>query len=195
MLTYAWFLILCCYLDDPQLFLFVFESSSRVSCLSWTAKLLAVVRKSFRSQKWFGFPASFVYLNPFLQDCMILRSICSHWGELRDSYATITRGSNRHWCSRRKNHALRARGVSFWTERLPCFDNIYIDRKTQNCWHFCRFIKKEKLKYHMVLSIQTLCCDTHIFNSGAVHFFWSSLRWFYTFIWVQLCLIILIGLD
>ncbi len=39
----------------------------------------------------------------------------------------------------------------------------------------------------MVLSIQTLCCDTHIFNSGAVHFFWSSLRWFYTFIWVQLC--------
>ncbi len=41
----------------------------------------------------------------------------------------------------------------------------HIDRKTQNCWHFCRFIKKEKLKYHMVLSIQTLCCDTHIFNS------------------------------
>ncbi len=71
----------------------------------------------------------------------------------------------------------------------------HIDRKTQNCWHFCRFIKTEKLKYHMVLSIQTLCCDTHIFNSGAVHFFWSSLRWFYTFIWVQLCLIILIGLD
>ncbi len=71
----------------------------------------------------------------------------------------------------------------------------HIDRKTQNCWHFCRFIKKEKLKYHMVLSIQTLCCDTHIFNSGAVHFFWSSLRWFYTFIWVQLCLIISIGLD
>ncbi len=26
-----------------------------------------------------------------------------------------------------------------------------------NCWHFCRFIKKDKLKYHMVLSIQTLC--------------------------------------
>ncbi len=71
----------------------------------------------------------------------------------------------------------------------------HIDRKTQNCWHFCRFIKTEKLKYHMVLSIQTLCCATHIFNSGAVHFFWSSLRWFYTFIWVQLCLIILIGLD
>ncbi len=65
----------------------------------------------------------------------------------------------------------------------------HIDRKTQNCWRFCRFIKKEKLKYHMVLSIQNLCCDTHIFNSGAVHFFWSSLRWFYTFIWVQLCLI------
>ncbi len=36
----------------------------------------------------------------------------------------------------------------------------HIDRKTQNCWNFCRFIKKEKLKYHLVLSIQTLCCDT-----------------------------------
>ena len=25
-----------------------------------------------------------------------------------------------------------------------------------------KFIKTEKLKYHMVISIQTLCCDTHI---------------------------------
>uniref|UniRef100_A0A3Q3IES5 Uncharacterized protein n=1 Tax=Monopterus albus TaxID=43700 RepID=A0A3Q3IES5_MONAL len=31
--------------------------------------------------------------------------------------------------------------------------------------------KLQKLKYHMVISIQTLCCDTHIFNLGAVHFF------------------------
>ncbi len=127
MLTYAWFLILCCYLDDPQLFLFVFESSSRVPCLSWTAKLLAVLQKNPSG------PKNDLVFQHFLciwtlsyNDCMILRSICSHWGQLRDSYATITKGSNRHWCSRRKNHALRARGVSFWTERLPCFDNIYI---------------------------------------------------------------------
>ncbi len=36
---------------------------------------------------------------------------------------------------------------------------------------FADLLKKKKLKYHMALSIQTLCCDTHIFNSGAVHFF------------------------
>uniref|UniRef100_A0A1A8LGN7 NADH dehydrogenase (Ubiquinone) 1 alpha subcomplex, 4 n=1 Tax=Nothobranchius pienaari TaxID=704102 RepID=A0A1A8LGN7_9TELE len=35
----------------------------------------------------------------------------------------------------------------------------------------CRFVKKDKLKYHMVLSNQTLCCDTHIFNSDVFHFF------------------------
>ncbi len=29
-------------------------------------------------------------------------------GQLRDSYTTITEGSNAHWCSRRRNHALRA---------------------------------------------------------------------------------------
>ncbi len=33
----------------------------------------------------------------------------------------------------------------------------HIDRKTQNCWHFCRFIKKEKLKYHMVLYVLYHC--------------------------------------
>jgi len=36
---------------------------------------------------------------------------------------------------------------------------------------------------------------TLIFNSHAVHFFWSSLRWFYSFIGVQLCLNKRIGLD
>ncbi len=91
------------------------------------------------------------------------------------------------------SHLLKSFKFIFFLINVHTAPHIY--RKTQNCWHFCRFIKKEKLKYHMVLSNQTLCCDTHIFNSGAVHFFWSSLRWFYTFIWVQLCLIILIGLD
>lgn len=42
--------------------------------------------------------------------------------------------------------------------------------------------KKENLKYHMNISIQTLYCHTHVAHSGAVHFFFSALRWFYTFI-------------
>ncbi len=51
-------------------------------------------------------------------DCMILRSIFSHWGWLRDSNTTIKNGSNIHWCSRRKHGALRAGGVkTFWIWR------------------------------------------------------------------------------
>ncbi len=34
--------------------------------------------------------------------------IFSHWGQLRDSYSTITKSSNGHWCSRRKHDALSA---------------------------------------------------------------------------------------
>ena len=37
-----------------------------------------------------------------------------------------------------------------------------LTEKKQKCIIFGKFIKKEKLKYHMVISIQTLCCDTHI---------------------------------
>ncbi len=39
---------------------------------------------------------------------MILRSIFSQRGRLRDSYAAITEDSNTHRCSRRRTHALRA---------------------------------------------------------------------------------------
>ncbi len=44
-------------------------------------------------------------------DCMILRSIFSHWGQLRDSRATITEGSN---------HALRARGWKLLNRMEMC---------------------------------------------------------------------------
>jgi len=32
----------------------------------------------------------------------------------------------------------------------------HLDRKKQECRNVCTFIKKEKLKYHMVIRIQTL---------------------------------------
>ncbi len=38
----------------------------------------------------------------------------------------------------------------------------HIDRKTLNCWHFCRFIKKEKLKYHMVKYSDPLLWHSYI---------------------------------
>ncbi len=43
-------------------------------------------------------------------DCMILRSIFSHEGQLVDSYMTITKGENIYWCSRRQHNASRAGG-------------------------------------------------------------------------------------
>ena len=45
---------------------------------------------------------------------------------------------------------------------INVFSAPHLDRKKLKCRNFCKFIKKEKLKYHMVISIQTLCCDTHI---------------------------------
>jgi len=38
-----------------------------------------------------------------------------------------------------------------------------LTEKKLKCRNVCQFIKKEKLKYHMVISIQTLCCDTQLF--------------------------------
>ena len=32
-----------------------------------------------------------------------------------------------------------------------------LTEKKQKCKNVCKFIKKEKLKYHIVISIQTLC--------------------------------------
>ncbi len=54
-------------------------------------------------------------------ECMILWSIFSHWGQLRDSYTTITKGFNIHWCSRRKHNALRAEGEHFCTGWMWAF--------------------------------------------------------------------------
>ncbi len=45
--VHAWFLILCCYLSDPQLFFVLFcDSCSWCPCLSWTVKLPAVLQKN-----------------------------------------------------------------------------------------------------------------------------------------------------
>ncbi len=72
--------------------------------------------KSFKSHKFFGFPAFLCIWTLSNNDCMILRSIVLHRGQLRDSFATITEDWNAHWCSRRKNHALGAGRENFWTE-------------------------------------------------------------------------------
>ncbi len=70
--------------------------------------ILLFFRKILQASQTLWFSSIFVYLNPFNSDCMILRSIFSHWGQLRDSFTTITEDPNAHWCSRRKNDALGA---------------------------------------------------------------------------------------
>ncbi len=103
-----WFLILYCYMDDPQMCFFY---SSWIPCLSWKVKLPAVLQKNSSG------PTNslvFQHLSRIWtlsnNDYMILRSISSLWGQLRDSYTTITKGLNAHQCSRRKKKkdALRA---------------------------------------------------------------------------------------
>ncbi len=81
----------------------------QLNCLLFFRKILQVPQIL-----WFS--SIFVYLNPFQQWLYDFWDPSFHWGQLRDSYATITEGSNAHWCSRRKNHALRAGGENFWTE-------------------------------------------------------------------------------
>ncbi len=107
-----WFLILCVVtwmIHDCFLFC---DSCSWVPCLFWTVKLSTVLQKNPPC------PAESSVFQHLLHiwtlsscDCMILRSIFSHWGQLRDSNTTkIKKGSNLHWCSWRKHDALRAGG-------------------------------------------------------------------------------------
>ncbi len=73
---------------------------------SWTVHCSS--DKSSTLCRFCSFPAFLHIWTLSSSDCMILRSIFSHWGQLMDSNTTIKKGSNIHWCSRRKHDALRA---------------------------------------------------------------------------------------
>ncbi len=92
------------------------DGCSRVPCLFWTVK-----RSSFL-QKNPPCPAESSIFQHHLHiwtlsssDCIILRSIFSHWGQLRDSNTTIKKGSNTHWCSRRKCDGLKGQFAQKFT--------------------------------------------------------------------------------
>ncbi len=59
-----------------------------------------------------------VCLNPFQQWLWFWDPFFSHRGQLRYSFAIITEDSNTHWCSRKKNHALTARGENFFNLKI-----------------------------------------------------------------------------
>ncbi len=103
------------YLDEPRL-CFVLWCCSWVSCLFWTEHCPPGPADSSVFQHLLHI------WTLSSSDCMIVRSIFSHRGQLRDSNTTIKKGSNIHWCSRRKHDALRAGGENFWTGwRCPNF--------------------------------------------------------------------------
>ncbi len=73
---------------------------------SWTEHCSS--DKSSTFCRFCSFPAFLHIWTLSSSDCMILRSIFSHWGQFMDSNTTIKKGSNIHWCSRRTHDALRA---------------------------------------------------------------------------------------
>ncbi len=85
--TYTWFLILCCYLNDPQLCFFLFsDSCSWVPCLSWTVKLTTVLQKnpsgptnSLVFQHFCVFPQYFVKVDETFQTSQSRSSYTIVW--------------------------------------------------------------------------------------------------------------------
>ncbi len=104
-----WFLILCVVtwmIHDCSFVLCWLFMSPLFVLNSWTEHCSS--DKSSTFCRFCSFPAFLHIWTLSSSDCMILRSIFSHWGQLMDSNTTIKKGSNIHWCSRRKHDALRA---------------------------------------------------------------------------------------
>ncbi len=114
--------IVCGYLDDLRLFVFC-DGCSRIPCFFWTVKLSTVLQKNHPCPADSSVSQHILHIWTLSSsNCMILWSIFSHWGQLKDSNTTIKKVSNIHWCSRRKHDALRSGGVNFWTGwRWPNF--------------------------------------------------------------------------
>ncbi len=131
--------------------LFVLNSST--SCCS--------SEKSFNAQKCFGFPTFLSIWTLSNNDYMILRSIFSHRGQLRDSYATITEDSNAYWGSRRKNYALRARA---WKLLLKQRENLFCTKKTKTTTLFNNsspLLQRILENIHRTQATYTVLCQPH----------------------------------
>ncbi len=122
------------------------DGCSWVPCLFWTVKLSCSSEKSSMSCRFFSFPAFLHIWTLSSSDCMILRSIFSHWGQLRDSNTTIKKGSNIHWCSRRTHDALRAGG---W--------KLLNRMKMSKCFLFCWKIFFSPILYCLSEATEDTC--------------------------------------
>ncbi len=116
------------YLNDSLLFFFVMVVHESLVCseqLNWALFFRKIIHDLYILQ----FQHLLHIWTLYSSDCMILRSIFSHWGQSRGLKHNIKKGSNIHWCSWRNHDALRAGGENFWTGWrfffLFCW-NIYI---------------------------------------------------------------------
>ncbi len=82
------------YLDDPRLFFLFCVGCSWVPCLFWTVELSTVLQTNPPRSVDSAVFQHFLHIWTLSSsDCMILRSIFSHWGQLMDSNTTIKKGS------------------------------------------------------------------------------------------------------
>ncbi len=123
------------------------DSCSLVPYWSWA-------EQSSSSCTFFCFPASSACLIPFKQWLYDLNSL---WGQLRDSYTTITKGENTYWCYRGNMMHWKQEGVNFWTgwcvfffilfKCLNCFHLVLHSRSYINTYMFLRRQNKSNLPW------------------------------------------------
>jgi len=103
-----WFLILCVVTwMIYDCFFLLCDGCSWVSCLFWAVKLSSVLQKKSPGPADSSVFQHFLHIwTLYSSDWMILRSVFSHWGQLRESNTTFKKGLNIHWCSRKKHDVL-----------------------------------------------------------------------------------------
>ncbi len=149
-----WFLILCEVTWMIYDSVFFCDGCSWVPCLFWTVELSTVLQTNPpRSVDSSVFQHLLHIWTLSSSDCITLRSIFSHWGQLRDSNTTIKKGSNIHWCSRRKHNALRAGG---WEQN---------EEWNWTKFSYFKFKKFSPPRHHLnPASSSTVCIYTHTYT-------------------------------
>ncbi len=111
--TYTWFLILCCYLNDSELcfFCLVIVVHESLVCPE-QLKCLLFFRKIIQVPQILWFSSRFVYWALSNNDCMILRSIFSHRGQVQGLICNNYRRFKRSLMLQKEKICIKI----FWTE-------------------------------------------------------------------------------
>ncbi len=111
------------------------------------------------------------------------RSIFSHWGQLRGSYITITKGKHIYWCSRKQHSALRDARCKLFELNVQV--KLLLSEEYTKITISCSFWRAV-LKEQMIYSSLSTCPKVYtpalnvLFPSGAsvnVFAFYNSCVW------------------